>query len=445
MPNELSFQRVPPQSLEAEQAVLGSILLENQTLIKALEVISDRHFYREAHRKIFAAILDLFERNEPIDLLTLAERLRKKNQLDEMGGISYLSDLLDRLPSAGNIRYHANLVKDKATLRSLISAATEIIAEGYEDTSDVDELLDRAERVIFEISSTKTRSTYVNISRVLKESFSTIERLFERKEAVTGVPTGFTKVDELTSGLQSSDLIIIAGRPGTGKTSLALNIAHHAAATCRIPVALFSLEMSKEQLIIRMLCSEAKINSIKLKTGYLSKSELKRLPEAAGVLSEAPIFIDDTPLLSVLEIRSKARRLQAEHNLGLIIIDYLQLIEARENKENRQQEISEVTRSLKALAKELGVPIVTLSQLSRAVEQRPNRRPQLSDLRESGAIEQDGDLIAFIYRDELYKQDSQDKGTAEILISKQRNGPTGMVKLKFFSEYTRFENLSDRA
>ena len=445
--SELALHKLPPQHIEAEQCVLGAILLENDALLKALEILKPQNFYRDAHRKIFDAILALFERSEPIDLLTVSEMLRRRNQLEDIGGSTYLATLLEAAPTAANIRYHARMVRETAILRSLINVATEVIAECYEHTEDVEELLDRAERMIFEISEQRVNAAFANLKDLLKDSIRYTEQLYERHELITGLPTGFRDFDELTAGLQPSDLIIIAARPSMGKTAFALNIARNVGMRMRQPreaVAVFSLEMSKEQLALRMLCSEARIDSSRLRRGYLDKSEWGRLVNAANDLSDMPVFIDDSPGLSVLDLRAKSRRLQSEHGLSLIIIDYLQLLRGRGRVESRQQEISEISRSLKAFAKELRVPVIALSQLSRAVEQRGDRKPQLADLRESGAIEQDADLIVFIYRDEMYDKETNDKGIAKLIIGKQRNGPTGDVELAFLREYARFENLEKR-
>lgn len=437
------LHKLPPQSIELEQGVLGAILLENEALMRVLDILNERDFYQEGHRWIFQTMLELFEENIPIDLLTVTERLRKNERLEHIGGASYLTELVELVPTAANVAYHARMVRDKAVLRGLIQTATTIVTDSYEDTEDVDTLLDRAEQAIFEISERKSTTGFANISAILKDSFKHIEQLYERKELITGVPTGFTDFDHRTAGLQPSDLIIIAGRPSMGKTALGLNIAQHVGVHVGRPVAIFSLEMAKEQLVMRMLCAEARVDSASLRTGFLSREDWPRLTKAAGTLSEARIHIDDAPAQTSLDIRAKARRLRAElGDLALVIVDYLQLMQGRARTENRQQEISEITRSLKALAKELNVPVVALSQLSRAVEQRQQRRPQLSDLRESGAIEQDADVVVLIYRDEVYDPDSEDKGQAEIIIGKQRNGPIGTVKLAFLGEYTRFENLS---
>jgi len=442
----VASDRIPPQNLEAEVSVLGAVLQDPAALLKAMEVLRPADFYKEAHRKIFSACIDLFERNEPVDLVTLANELMRRKQLEEVGGTSTLSALVDAVPTAANVAYHARIVKDKALLYALIQKATAVVSRAYADKDDVDEVLDWAEQQIFEISQDKVSRSFVPVKSVLKGTFQLIEKLYDRKSHVTGVPTGFKKFDEMTAGLQPSELVVVAGRPSMGKTSFCLNIAQHAAIQERILVAIFSLEMSKEQLVQRMLCSVAKVDSHKLRTGYLSDTDWPRLTTGAGILSESPIFIDDTPGISLLEMRAKARRLKAEQGLGLVIIDYLQLISGRGRVESRQQEISEISRSLKAMAKELDVPVVALSQLSRAVESRQPPRPQLSDLRESGAIEQDADVVTFLYRPALYRTRKEDEldepedNTTEVIIGKQRNGPTGTVHLAFLREYTRFED-----
>lgn len=438
--------KVPPQNIEAEQSVLGAILIENTALYKAIEIIGIDDFYKEAHKKIFLSMIELNEKNEAIDLVTLMEYLRKKNELDSVGGATYLSLLANTVPTAANIKYHSKIIYEKALLRNLINTATEIVSYGYENSRDIEELLDYAENAIFRISEKKIRPSFSAIKDIIKDSFETIERLSEKKERVTGIPTGFYDLDMLTSGFQPSDLIIVAGRPSMGKTALCLCIAQHAGIEKGQPVAIFSLEMAKEQLVIRMLCAEARVDSHKLRSGFLAKSDWPRLTTAAGRLSEAPIFIDDSPGTSVLEMKAKARRLKAEHGLSLIVVDYLQLMSGRGERrrggpDTREQEISEISRSLKALAKELSVPVIALSQLNRAVESRQDKRPLLADLRESGAIEQDADVILFIYREEVYKQTEENKGVAEIIIGKQRNGPVGIVKMAFIDKYTRFENL----
>ena len=439
---DLLAQRLPPQSLEAEVSVLGGILLENEALNRVLEVIREGDFYRESHRTIFSALLELYERSEPADLITLSEVLKKREEFDAVGGIEYLNSLVNSVPTAANITYYAKIIKEKSILRKLINRATEIISQGYSDSGDVDEFLDRAERSIFEISEDRVRPSFYPIKDIIKSSFKTIEKLYEKRQLITGVPTGFTKLDELTSGLQPSDLIIVAGRPSMGKTTFALNIAQHAAIKGGIPSAIFSLEMAKEQLALRMLCSEAKVDAHRLRGGFLSEADWPKLTRAAGNLSEAPIFIDDTPGLTALEMRAKSRRLKAERKLGLVIVDYLQLMRGRADSDTREQEISDISRSLKALAKELTVPVIALSQLNRRVEERGDKRPQLADLRESGAIEQDADVIIFLYRDEIYNRSENNKGKAEIIIGKQRNGPTDKFELAFLDRYTCFENLS---
>ena len=440
---DLSSHKLPPQHLEAEQSVLGGILIENEAINRVTEILDADDFYRDAHRKIFNALINLSERDEPADLITLTNELRKTDQLDSIGGASYLTSLIDSVPTAANIEYYAKIVKEKAILRKLIQTSTEIITQSYEDRGDVEVFLDEAERAIFEISEKRVRPSFYSIRDIVKESFKTIERLFQKKELVTGVPSGFKELDRMTAGFQPSDLIIIAGRPSMGKTAFCLNVAQYAAIENKIPVAVFSLEMSKEQLVIRMLCSEAHVEGTRLRTGYLNESDWPKLTIAAGNLSEAPIYIDDTAALSALELRAKARRLKSEHGLGMVIIDYLQLMKGRARVENRQQEISEISRSLKALSKELSIPVIAVSQLSRKTEERTGNRPQLSDLRESGAIEQDADLIIFIYRDEVYNraEDNPNRGKAEVIIGKQRNGPIGKIDLAFLDKFTTFKDL----
>ncbi len=439
--------RLPPHSIEAEQCVLGGILLDNTVLPKIIEILSPDDFYKEAHAILYRALLDLFEKNEPQDLVTVHNYLKAKGQLDAIGGPAYLAELSETLPMAFNVTAYAKIVRNKAILRRLIQKTSFIAEMAYEEVGDIDEILEAAEAAIFEISQSKINQSFAPIKGILKSSIKKLESLYERKELITGIPTGFTELDHMTAGFQPSDLIIIAGRPSMGKTAFALNIAQYAAIEHAIPVAIFSLEMSKEQLALRMLCSEAKVNAQKVRTGFLAESDWPKLIRAVGHLSEAKIFIDDTPDLSVLEMRAKARRLKSEHNLGLVIVDYLQLMRGRHGAERREQEISEISRSLKAMAKELNVPVVALSQLNRKVEDRPNKRPQMSDLRESGAIEQDADVIAFIYRDEVYRKPKEDeenpnKGIAEIIVGKQRNGPTGTIKLAFIARYSCFANLA---
>ncbi len=440
---EFSSHKLPPQNIEAEQSVLGGILIENKAINRVMEILTEDDFYREAHRKIYSAIINLSERDEPADLITLTNELKRMNQLESVGGASYIASLIDSVPTAANIEYYARIVKEKSILRRLIQTSTEIITQCYEEQGDVEAFLDEAERAIFEISERRIKPSFYPIREIVKSSFKTIERLYEKKELVTGVPSGFKELDQKTAGFQPSDLIIVAGRPSMGKTAFCLNLAQYAAIEKRIPVAIFSLEMSKEQLVLRMLCSEAMVEGTRLRTGFLHESDWPKLTLAAGNLSDAPIFIDDTPALSILELRAKARRLNAEHGLGMIIIDYLQLMRGRSKAESRQQEISEISRSLKALAKELNIPVIAVSQLSRKTEERTGNRPQLSDLRESGAIEQDADLILFLYRDEVYNrsEDNPNRGKAEVIIGKQRNGPTGKIELAYLDKFTTFKDL----
>lgn len=438
-----SSHKMPPQNTEAEQSVLGGILIENGAIHKVMEILTPDDFYRDSHKKIFNSLLDLSERDEPADLITLTHELRKKDKLDSIGGASYVASLIDSIPTAANIEYYARIVKEKAILRKLIEAATDIVTQSYADRQDVEGLLDEAERAIFQIAENRVRPSFYHIREIVKSSFKTLEKLFEKKEMITGIPSGFKSLDHYTAGFQPSDLIIVAGRPSMGKTAICLNMAQYAAIEKRVPVAIFSLEMSKEQLVLRMLCSEAQVEGTRIRTGFLSESDWPKLTLAAGNLSDASIFIDDTPALTILELRAKARRLTGEHGLGLLIVDYLQLMRGRTMVESRQQEISEISRSLKALAKELNIPVIAVSQLSRRSESREDKRPQMSDLRESGAIEQDADLILFIYRDEVYNrsEDNPNRGKAEVIIGKQRNGPTGKVDMTFLDKFTAFKDL----
>jgi len=418
--------------------------LDNSAMHRVMELIRAEDFYREAHRRIFAAMVDLYQRGEPIDLVTLTETLKVKEMLDEVGGPAYLAALLDSVPTALNVDHYARIVRSKSVLRRLIHTATRIASQAYEASEEeLGNLLDRTEQAIFEIAEDRIRPSYFPLREVIKEAFKAIEGLYERRELITGVPTGFVDLDRLTCGLQPSELAIVAGRPGMGKTAFCLNVALHAALEAKVPVAIFSLEMSREQLAVRLLCCLARVDSHRLRSGALNRQEWERLTQAAGVLFDVPIYIDDTPALSVLELRAKARRLKAEHNIGLVMVDYLQLMRCSD-ADTREQEISEISHSLKALAKELNIPVLAVSQLNRRVEDRQNKRPQLADLRESGSIEQDADLIAFLYRDELYNRspDNPQRGIAEVIVGKQRNGPLGEVKLAFLDKYTRFESLS---
>ncbi|MBW2574318.1 MAG: replicative DNA helicase [Deltaproteobacteria bacterium] len=437
---------LPPQSLEAEESILSAILVDNDTLLEVLEILSPEDFYRSAHQKIFSAISDLFSKNEPVDLVTLTNILREHDRLEEIGGAAYLANLVDTVPLAVNAQYYAKIVYNKACLRRLIEKANSIAKRCFEDRGDVDDVIDFAESSIFEISENKIKPGFYPIGKIIESNIDVLEERQGNRALVTGVATGFTKLDELTAGFQKSDLVILAGRPGMGKTALGLNIAKNAAVDANIPVAIFSLEMSKEQLSFRMLSSEARIDSSRLRRGFISQDDWIKITDSAGVLSQAPIFIDDSPNITALEIRAKSRRLKMEKDIGLIIVDYLQLMKGRASAERRDLEISEISRSLKALAKELDLPVVALSQLNRKLEERSDKRPQLSDLRESGALEQDADVVAFLYRDELYNRDENNpnKGKAELIVSKQRNGPTGFCILTFLDTYTRFENYAAR-
>jgi replicative DNA helicase len=434
--------RLPPQDVDAECSVLGSMLLEPQAANEVLSLLKAEDFYRPAHARIFESMCALYERSEPIDEVTVSAELRARSCLEGVGGVAYVASLTERVPSAANVIYYAHIVQSRALTRRLIQAATAIAGSGYENSTDIDALLDDAQAKIFEITSARENRGFTPLREVVRDAFKTIEKLFDKKENVTGVGTGFVDLDQITAGLQPSDLVILAGRPSMGKTALALGVAQNAATRFGTPVAVFSLEMSKEQLVMRMLCSEARVDSQRVRSGGIREHDWPRLAQAAGKLAEAPLFIDDTGSIAILEMRAKARRLQAEKGLGLIVVDYLQLMRGRTGHEGREREISEISRGLKALAKELRVPVVALSQLNRSLEQRQDKRPVLSDLRESGAIEQDADVIMFVYRDEYYNPNSEEKGIAEVIIGKQRNGPTGTVKLKFFKEYTRFENNS---
>jgi len=441
--NDPALYNLPPQSLEAEDAILSAILFNNNALLDVIEILSPEDFYRSAHQKIFAAIAALYLKNEPVDLVTLTTFLRDQNRLEEIGGATYLARLVDTIPLAVNPQHYAKIIHDKACLRRLIEKANDIVKKCFDHQEDVSALIDYAESSIFEISGSKIKPAFYTISELIEHNIDTLEEREGNKALVTGVPTGFTDLDYLTSGFQKSDLIILAARPSMGKTAFALNIARNAAIDGRVPVAIFSLEMSKEQLSMRFLCSEARVDSFRLRSGFLSGDDWKRLTDAADVITEAPIYIDDSPNISTMSIRTKARRLKKEKGLGLIVIDYLQLMRGHVSAERRDLEISEISRSLKALAKELDLPVLALSQLNRKLEERGDKRPQLSDLRESGALEQDADVVAFIYRDEVYNKDEMNpqKNTAEILLKKQRNGPTGDIKLTFLNAYTRFENF----
>lgn len=437
--------RTPPANLEAERAILGAVLLDPGTLNTVLEQVKEPDFYRESHQHIFAAICALFERNEPFDPIALSDELRRAGTFDSVGGSAYISSLLDAVPAMSSIEHYARMVAEKATSRRMIWAASEIVSVGYNAELSPAEYLDQAQKLVFEVLDAGSRSEAVPLKHVLKDAISHIQTLYEKREGVTGLTTGYEKLDALLLGLHPTDLIILAARPAMGKTTFVLNLAANAALLGNAAVVVFSLEMGSEQLALRLLSSESRIELSKLRSGFLSDSDWPRLANAAARLAEARIFIDETPAASALDIRAKTRRLRLEGKCDLIIIDYLQLMRGRSNSQSREQEISEISRSLKGLAKELHVPVIALSQLNRGLEQRTDKRPMMSDLRESGAIEQDADIIGFIYRDEVYHPETEDKGIGEIIISKHRNGPTGTVKLKFFNTFTRFDNLFEDA
>ncbi|OQA57753.1 MAG: Replicative DNA helicase [Candidatus Omnitrophica bacterium ADurb.Bin277] len=434
------YEKVPPQNREAEMSVLGAMFFDENALTKAIEVLRPHYFYEIRHQNIFDVMAGLFEKNQAVDLVTVSEELRKRDQIDDVGGVSYLTQLTTIVPTAANIEHYARIVKEKALLRQLIQSATQIVQTSLESDSGAKEMIDAAEKMIFDIGQAQIEGKSFRIKDIIHDSMETIDQLFQKKAHVTGLATGFHEFDTMTAGLQPSDLIIVAGRPSMGKSAFATAIVEHAGINLKKPVAIFSLEMSKEQLVQRMLCSHARVDAQKVRTGYLSHQDWPKLTAAAGKLSEAPIFIDDSPGQTVLEIRTKARRFKMKHDIQLIVIDYLQLMQGVRSVESRQQEISEISRSLKALAREIRVPVIAVSQLSRAVEQRTGNRPQLSDLRESGAIEQDADLVVFLFREEYYAPSDENKNKAEAIISKQRNGPTGSVPLVFIKEWTRFDN-----
>ena len=442
-----AVERTLPHNLEAERSVLGAILVHNDAFNLAAQVITPDDFYRDAHRRIFEKMIALNERNDAIDFVTLKEELSRSGEVDEVGGPAYIASLADGVPRATNVEYYARIVKEKSTLRSLIYAANKIVTNAYEADQDSDVILDEAESAIFAVADDRLKAGFVPMRDLVKESFPKIEQLFEQKRLVTGVPTGFVDLDEMTRGLQGGDLIIVAARPSMGKTSLVLNISQYVASQPDMTVGFFSLEMSKESLFIRLLTSEAQIDSHRLMSGAIGQKDYGRISHALETLSAMRLYIDDTASIGVLEMRAKTRRLQAEHGLSLVVVDYIQLMSGRGRFENRTLELASISRSLKGLAKELHVPIVVLSQLSRAPESRSDHRPQLSDLRESGALEQDADLVAMIYRDDVYNRDpnNPDAGTAELIIAKQRNGPTGVVRLAFLREQTRFANLAQGA
>lgn len=437
----LFMDRIPPHNLEAEQAVLGAILLENDAIVAAAEHIGPEDFYRAAHQRIFEAMLQLNDEAEPVDLITLSTRLKDQDLLEEVGGIGYLTELANAVPTAANVAHYAQIIEEKALLRRLIRTATQIASSGYAGAEDVRELISDAERRILEISGRRSEG-FVPIRDVLMDVFERVEFLYNHKGGVTGIPSGYPDLDKLTSGFQKSDLIIVAARPSVGKTAFALNVAQNVGVRAKETVAIFSLEMSAAQLVQRMICAEANVDANRMRTGHLEGDDWEKLTMAIGSLSEAAIYIDDSPALTTADIRAKCRRLKQERGLGLIVIDYLQLIHGRgRTADNRQQEVSEISRSLKQIARELEVPVIALSQLSRSVEQRQDKRPMMSDLRESGSIEQDADIVAFLYRDDYYNQESEKKNIIEVIIAKQRNGPVGTVELVFLKNFNKFVSL----
>ncbi len=436
--------RLPPQNIEAEQCVIGSILLRQQAMDKVVHLLKDNDFYKPSHQVIYRAMLNLFDKSEPLDILTLSNALKDNHKLDEIGGPTYLATLTDIVPVSANLSHYAKIVRDKSILRQLIQTSTEIAGRCFEEQDDIDLLLDDVEKTVFDISSAKSSQAFYQMNDIISQAFQNVEKLAERKELITGVPSGYDDFDRMTAGLQPADLIIVAGRPSMGKTAFAMNVAQNAAMLSKVPTAVFSLEMSKEQLAMRLLCSVGRVDSSRIRTGHLKDTDWPKLVRATGMLAETPLFIDDTPSISVLEMRAKTRRLKIEHDIGLVVVDYLQLMRGRNGIDSREQEISDISRSLKAMAKELHIPVIALSQLNRSLESRTDKRPQLSDLRESGAIEQDADVICFIYRDEVYNKapDNPNRGIAEIIIGKQRNGPVGAIKLAFINTITTFENLA---
>ncbi|MGD6842657.1 replicative DNA helicase [Bacillus infantis] len=443
--SDLFADRLPPQNIEAEQAVLGAIFLEPASLTLASEMLIPEDFYRAAHQKIYNVMLKLNDEGKAVDLVTVTEELAAAKLLEDTGGVSYLSELAGSVPTAANIEYYARIVEEKSLLRRLIRTATGIAQDGYSREDEVEVLLGEAEKNILEVAQRKNAGAFHNIKDVLVRTYDNIEVMHNRKGDITGIPTGFAELDKMTAGFQRNDLIIVGARPSVGKTAFALNIAQNVATKTNENIAIFSLEMGAEQLVMRMLCAEGNIDAQRLRTGSLTDDDWGKLTMAMGSLSNAGIFIDDTPGVRITEIRSKCRRLKQEHGLGMILIDYLQLIlGSGRSGENRQQEVSEISRSLKALARELQVPVIALSQLSRGVEQRQDKRPMMSDIRESGSIEQDADIVAFLYRDDYYDKESEDKNIIEIIIAKQRNGPVGTVQLAFVKEYNKFVNLEKR-
>ena len=441
----MELGKVPPHDVEAEQAVLGSMLTDKDAVISAIEVLKEEDFYRTDNRSIYEAIINLYNRAEPIDIITVKAELESLGKFEQIGGLEYLASLPDKVPTTANAMKYIKIVEEKSTLRNLIKTANEIIELGYDPTEDVSDIMEGAEKKIFNIMQNNDKKSYSPIKDILVESFTQLEELYNRKQHITGVPSGFTELDYKTAGFHGSDLVLIAARPAMGKSAFALNIATNAAVRANVPVVIFSLEMSKEQMVNRILCSEAMVDSNKVRTGKLEEDDWTKLAGSIGPLSDAEIYIDDTPGISVMEIRAKCRKLKLEKNIGMVVIDYLQLVQGSNRRNgSREQEISEISRSLKILAKELNVPVIALSQLSRAVEQRPDHRPMLSDLRESGAIEQDADIVMFLYRDDYYNPDSEKKDIAEVIIAKHRGGSLGTVDLLWLGSYTKFVNLEKR-
>jgi replicative DNA helicase len=440
--------RVPPQAVDVEMAVLGAMLIEKGAIAKAIEILDDSSFYKPAHQRIFAAMIALFERSEPVDLITLIEELRRRGELEKVGGEYYLTELTTRVTTAANMEYHAHIVLEKALMRQLISASSEIASRAYQETEDALDLLDEAEQKVFQISEQRMKKSFVSMNTAVHSTMEMLESIHGKHSGVTGVPSAFTELDNITGGFQKSDLIVVAGRPSQGKTALVLSIARNASILHDIPIGFFSLEMSSQQLVLRLICAEARVDAHSVRTGRLPEDEWRKLSTSIGKLYKAKILIDDTPALSALEIRAKSRRLKVEHNVGMIIVDYLQLMQGPKNAQSREQEISSISRSLKALAKELNIPVVALSQLNRALELRGDKRPVLADLRESGAIEQDADVVIFVHRPEMFGIDidpetkEPTEGMAELIVGKQRNGPTGAARLAFIKQYARFENLT---
>jgi len=440
--NNLNELLAQPQALEAEQAVLGSMLTTKEAVSKSMQWLTADHFYKTAHERIYACMIDLFEKGEPVDTISVVDRLKKKNELESVGGVYYITGLAESVPTTANVEHYSKIVLEKHLLRTLIKVSHDVSKDAFEDSQDVDQILDSAESAIFNISEKRLRGGFKHIDPILHHAFEELDKIASKPGSVTGVASGLMDLDDITSGFHPGELIIVAGRPGMGKTALALSMGRNAAVLEKTGVGMFSLEMANHQLAMRLLCAEGRVDSHLVRTGKLPKSQWKNLSIAVGSLAEAPIYLDDTPGMSVLEVRAKARRLKAEKNVGLIIVDYLQLMSGPKGSESRQQEISQISRSLKNLAKEIDLPVIGLSQLSRAVESRSDRRPQLSDLRESGAIEQDADVVIFLYRPWVYTQEEDDRGKAEIIVAKQRNGPTGIVQATFIDRFARFENMS---